>query len=110
MTDTTFQTLIDERDEREWPDSTHRRQTLVSGALADRIRAKTGMAGEVVIHEDGSEDGYSEMTVEWVYEVVVKVGDTTAWSTSSYADAVMEVNERSRYGTFADLMRWLNDD
>ena len=45
MTDTTFQTLTDEHDEREWPDSTHRRQTLVSGALADRIRAKTGMTG-----------------------------------------------------------------
>ena len=106
MPDTIFQTLTDERDEREWPDSTHRRQTLVSGALADRIRAKTGMTGEVVIHEDGSEGGYSEWTVEWDYEVVVKVGDATAWSTSGYAE--MEVGER--YGTFAALMRWLSDE
>ena len=110
MTETTFHTIKDEHNLQDWPDSTSHRETLVTGDLADRIRAKTGMAGEVVIHEDGSEDGYSEMTVEWVYEVVVKVGDTTAWSTTSYADAVMEINERSRYGTFADLMRWLNDE
>jgi len=110
MPDTIFQTLTDERDEREWPDSTHRRQTLVSGALADRIRAKTGMTGEVVIHEDGSEDGYLGMIVGWVYEVVVKVGDTTAWSTTSYADAVMGIGEGFWYGMFVDLMWWLNDE
>ena len=104
MTDTTFQTLTDEHDEREWPDSTHRRQTLVSGALADRIRAKTGMTGEVVIHEDGSEGGYSEWTAWDYYEVVVKVGAEVVWRTDGYSE--MSVGE-TRFGTFGDLMRWM---
>lgn len=104
MTDTTFLTLKDERDEREWPDSTHCRQTLVSGALADRIRAKTGRAGEVTIHEDGTEGGYSEYTVEWDYEVVVKVGAEVVWRTHGYSE--MSVGE-TRFGTFGDLMRWM---
>ena len=106
MAETTFHTIKDEHDLQDWPDSTSHRETLVTGDLADRIRAKTGMTGEVVIHEDGSEGGYSEWTVEWDYEVVVKVGDATAWSTSGYAE--MEVGER--YGTFAALMRWLSDE
>ena len=73
-------------------------------ALADRIRAKTGMTGEVVIHEDGSEGGYSEWTAEWDYEVVVKVGAEVVWRTDGYSE--MSVGE-TRFGTFGDLMQWM---
>ena len=58
MTETTFQTLKDELNLQDWPDSTSHRETLVTGDLADRIRAKTGRVGEVTIHEDGDEGGY----------------------------------------------------
>ena len=41
MTETTFHTIKDEHDLQDWPDSTSHRETLVTGDLADRIRAKT---------------------------------------------------------------------
>ena len=95
---------LEERNLQDWPDSTSHRETLVTGDLADRIRAKTGMTGEVVIHEDGEEGGYSEYTVEWDYEVVVKVGAEVVWRTHGYSE--MSVGE-TRFGTFGDLMRWM---
>ena len=107
MTDTIFQTLKDEHDEQDWPDSTSHRETLVTGDLADRIRAKTGRDGEVTIHEHGTEGGYSEYTVELDYEVVVKVGAEIVWRTDGHSE--MEVGE-TRFGTFGDLMRWMRDE
>ena len=53
MAETTFHTIKDEHNLQDWPDSTSRRETLVTGDLADRIRAKTGRVGEVTIHEHG---------------------------------------------------------
>ena len=53
MAETTFHTIKDEHNLQDWPDSTSHRETLVTGDLADRIRAKTGRVGEVTIHEHG---------------------------------------------------------
>lgn len=102
---TTFHVLRDDETVADWPDSTHVRETLIVGDLADRIRAKTGLAGDVVMFEDGTEGGYSEFTSEWNFDVKVKVGESVAWSTD-YGIEVADVTKTS-YGTMADLMRWL---
>ena len=118
MAETTFHTIKDEHDLQDWPDSTSHRETLVTGDLADRIRAKTGRVGEVTIHEHGTEGGYSEWTVEWDYEVVVKVGAEVVWRTDGYSEMSVGAlwmiarcggtpTVETRFGTFGDLMQWM---
>ena len=105
---TTFHVLRDDETIEDWPDSTHVRETLIIGELADRIRAKSGMVGDVVMVEDGTEGGYSEWTSEWDFDVTVKVGESVAWSTD-YGSGVADVTETG-YGTMGELMRWLGTD
>lgn len=64
----------DGQDEHSWPPPDSYVDYLITGQLADLIRARTGEQGEVHFIECTIEGGYSEWTVEYDYEVTIKVG------------------------------------
>lgn len=76
---TTFIVTHEERDDQEWPNSTARTVTRIDGDLADKVRAHYGKTGDVEIHQEGTEGGYSEYTVEWDWEVELRVGNEVVW-------------------------------
>ena len=75
MTETKFvNTLDDHRAGDDWPEGRHDIVTVVTGDLADKLRAHHNAAGQVEIHQHGEEGGYSEYTVEWDWEAWLTIG------------------------------------
>nr|WP_278101131.1 hypothetical protein [Microbacterium proteolyticum] len=64
----------DEDDEGSWPPPDRYSDYLITGHLADLIRARTGESGAVHFIERETEVGYSEWTSESDYEVTIQVG------------------------------------
>ena len=74
MADTAFTTITDQLTGDEWPDGQHDIVTVITGDLADKLRAYHGLTGQVEIHQHGDESGYSEWTVEWDWEAWLTIG------------------------------------
>ena len=110
MAETTFITLRDDFTADEWPDGEHLIETLVEGTLADRIRKRAGLDGEVIIHEFGVEGGYSEYTVEWNYEFRVEVGGKAAFA-SDYEYTNVTYPEPAPYerNGLTKMLEWLDE-
>ncbi len=107
MTDPTkFTVLMSEDNDADWPDRETRTVSRVTGALADRLRAKTGLSGDVEVEEEGMEGGYSEYTVEWEYEVTVRIGGAVVWRTTSGV-AISPDDAAYPTSSFGELMGWL---
>ena len=65
----------------EWPDGHRVIVTRIDGQLADKVRALYRKEGDVEIHQEGQEGGYSEYTVEWDWESELRVGGARVWPT-----------------------------
>lgn len=103
LVSTVFTLVNDDASNPGWPDNTTTKVSTVTGDLADQVRAKTGMAGRVQVTELGVEGGWSEMTVEWSYEVVVSVDATIVWT----SDSNTPLDETDVTGPFGRLLAWV---
>lgn len=108
---TTFKTTVDMDNNADWPDRRTHVETLVTGHLADRVRARTGLSGDVTLIEDGIEGGWSEMTVEWGYDFRVRVGGVEAWSTEDQCGSSLPVRPEvpANYTGLGKFMQWLEE-
>lgn len=81
---TEFITIKDEHDPGDdWPDGRHEIVTVVTGDLAEKLRAHHGREGQVEVHQYGVEGGYSEYTVEWDWEAWLTIGGERIGPTGS---------------------------
>lgn len=107
---TVFVVVTNENDPgNDWPEGRSHIRTLVKGALADRVRTRTGKAGDVHLDEIGEEGGYSEYTVEWYYEFRVEVGGETVFDTDSYSSMEEDPVANARWSGFGHFMSWLDN-
>ena len=75
MSGTQFITIRDDLEHGDgWPEGEHDIVTVITGDLADKLRAHHGATGQVEIHQHGNEGGYSECTVEWDWEAWLTIG------------------------------------
>lgn len=65
----------------EWPYPDEVKISVVTGELADRIRARTGETGEVTIEERVISGGYSESTQENEYTFELRISGSKVWET-----------------------------
>lgn len=80
----TFEVVRDDYREADWPNSRHDRETLVTGDLADVLREHYSKSGDVTIVEHGAEGGYSEYTVEWDWDLELRIGGDSVWGQDYY--------------------------
>ena len=76
---TAFIVTHEEETGEEWPDGHRVIVTRIDGPLADKVRALYRKEGDVEIHQEGQEGGYSEFTVEWDWESELRVGGVRVW-------------------------------
>lgn len=112
MTTTTMSYLVErwngDGDPDEWPYPTKYSRYRIEGRLAERIRERTGLDGEVSIVEKIESGGYSEWTQEDEYLFDVWIGTTKVWTagTLGYYDDYSPAPDKT---TFASLSVWLQD-
>jgi hypothetical protein len=92
----------------DWPYPTTHVKYLISGELADRVRAKLGQPAEtpVVMTEDQESGGYSEYTQETDYSHTIDCGPHTIQLGSAY----WGLSWGSTYGSngLTNLLKWLD--
>ena len=110
---TQFITTRNEYHRLEWPDSRHYITTTVLGDLADRVRKAAGEedpSAEVQIVEKGSEGGYSEYTVEWLWTFEIHVAGQRVFDTDAYGRSdLTDGEERYTYNGLARMFEWLKE-
>lgn len=76
----------DGRDPEEWPYPTRHIKSIITGDLADKIRARLDLEGHapVFITETVTSGGYSEYTQENDYDHTITVGEHTVVLGSSW--------------------------
>ena len=104
--ETKFTLIQEERNYRDFPDSDAYTVTLIEGELADAVRSYYGISGDVTIHQDGQEGGWSECTVEWDWEVRLLIGNNTVWTNENYE--VYAEYQYSQYGLPRHAPRYTN--
>ena len=111
MGNTEFITVTNDFNSQEFPDSTHDIITVIIGDLADRLRARHDMTGEVRIHQHGDEGGYSEYTVEWDWSAWITIGGVKVGPEgegySEVDDWQYEINSGSRGWSANDISKYL---
>ena len=83
MTETTFHTIKDEHGLQDWPDSTSHRETLGRPGRPNPSQDRHDGRGRHPRRRRRRR--LPEYTVEWDYEVVVKVGSEVVWRTPGTA-------------------------
>lgn len=70
----------------DWPYPTRHIKSIISGELADRVRARLGQPSDtpVILTEDIESSGYSEYTQETDYQHTIDCGDHTIQLGYSY--------------------------
>ena len=105
MSNTTF-TLVEERyeDYERWLIS------VVDGELADAVRARSGLSGEVRVWEREYTYWYSEYTADDEWAIRVTVGDKEVWTME---DAIWPLSQESSrdsyYSSLGHFLKWVEE-
>jgi hypothetical protein len=115
---TTTSRLIEEWQEEgdtdEWPYPTIHKTYLIEGDLADAVRKRSGLTGDVTSVEEVISGGYSEWTQENDYPFELQVDGTTVFTHDAYYGGSLgeDIGWRSEvpeYG-FVQLKKWLEEE
>lgn len=96
----------------EWPYPTEYKRYRIEGDLADMVRKRTGLTGEVTIYEENISGGYSEWTQESDYPFQVEVDGKTVYQYEGSYSLMSELKwndgEIPKYG-FNGFNNWLSE-
>ena len=109
MTATTFTKVAeDETYSDDYPFKTQRITTSrVDGELAEKVRARAGLTGEVLLREVYTHESWSEVTEEYGFDFDLTVGGQRVWGSIGYHSSAFEESNGPRSG-LAELLRWLD--
>lgn len=79
--------------------------TLVEGDLADRVRKRSGLVGDVLIVEHHWDSGYCVTCSYEEIDFLVKVGETQVYTADKY-----DVDSPMSLVGFAGFNEWLNEE